>query len=368
MNLITELEKISLCPDFVTEEQEQRIIKLFNERVSEILKPHIIDVLWAEEGEGGPIFKPNEELCINDCNKRKTVLGYQITDSVKGVWAWISNEREPVWIKNLLGSNTSDGVINEITGQPIEVRRAEIFEDTDTIIAMPLQYENVLYGIYSIEWPRQESPPQQVLQVIESISESIARIRWKVEIFKDNQAQTSEAIKIFEKMLPKTRVDEIPEIESREVFIVHGHDEELKKKIVKLLEDCSLIPIVLSEQPDRGRTIVEKLEAHASVPYVVVLITPDDVGGLTKDALRGRARQNVILELGYFYGKLTRKRVCCLNMGVELPSDILGITYIPYDGDWEGKLKRELSEVFTDLPSEADKMSSLVHNELPLVR
>ena len=39
----------------------------------------------------------------------------------------------------------------------------------------------------------------------------------------------------------------------------------------------------------------------------------------------------MILEFGYFIGKLGRDRVCCLYKGdVELPSDMHGIVYIPF--------------------------------------
>jgi len=48
--------------------------------------------------------------------------------------------------------------------------------------------------------------------------------------------------------------------------------------------------------------------------------------------LEKRARQNVILEFGYFMGLLGRSRVCCLYMSnVELPSDMHGIAYIPFE-------------------------------------
>jgi predicted nucleotide-binding protein len=138
------------------------------------------------------------------------------------------------------------------------------------------------------------------------------------------------------------------ETELRKVFIVHGHDDGLKNEVALFLTRLSLIPIILHEQTGKGRTLIEKLEAHASVPYAVVLLTPDDLGGKELNSLNPRARQNVVLELGYFYGRLTREYVCCLNKGVEIPSDSLGIEYVPYDsaGAWKIKLARELSEAF----------------------
>jgi predicted nucleotide-binding protein len=100
----------------------------------------------------------------------------------------------------------------------------------------------------------------------------------------------------------------------KRVFIVHGHASEAKESLARFLERVGLEPIILHEQPNSGRTIIEKFEVYADVGFAVVLLTPDDVGA-PKDApteLKPRARQNVIAELGYFYGKLSRHRVCAL--------------------------------------------------------
>jgi predicted nucleotide-binding protein len=56
-----------------------------------------------------------------------------------------------------------------------------------------------------------------------------------------------------------------------------------------------------------------------------------------------RSRQNVILELGYFIGKLGRSSVCALHKGgVELPSDLHGLIWVPYEGDWKLALANEI--------------------------
>jgi predicted nucleotide-binding protein len=135
-------------------------------------------------------------------------------------------------------------------------------------------------------------------------------------------------------------------ITGQKVFIVHGRDEEAKSVVARFLSGCDLEAIILHEQPDRGRTIIEKFEQTADVAFAVVLITPDDEGRLKGDAdMHDRGRQNVILELGYFIGRLGRERVCSLVRGnVELPSDYAGVVYTPMDaaGAWKMLLAREL--------------------------
>ena len=134
---------------------------------------------------------------------------------------------------------------------------------------------------------------------------------------------------------------------SRKVFVVHGHDEGMKSSVARFLEKLDLHPIILHEQPNEGKTIIEKFEANADVAFAVVLISPDDEGNEKgkKDKLQSRARQNVILELGYFIGRLGRAHVCALQSGdIETPTDVLGVLYVPYDlnGGWKIQLVKEI--------------------------
>jgi predicted nucleotide-binding protein len=114
---------------------------------------------------------------------------------------------------------------------------------------------------------------------------------------------------------------DVPRVDTviHKVFIVHGHDDVSKNELASFLWRIGLEPIILHERPNGGRAIIEKFEKFAAdVRYAFVLLTPDDFGGdktSTRVAAYPRARQNVILEMGYFMGKLGRDRVCCLAKG-----------------------------------------------------
>ena len=143
-------------------------------------------------------------------------------------------------------------------------------------------------------------------------------------------------------------------INTNEIFIVHGRDEGAKETVARFLETLDLKPLILHEQANLGRTIIEKFEQHAEVGFVVALLTPDDVGAGKgeESTLNPRARQNVIFEFGYFIGKLSRKRVCALVKGnVEKPSDYDGVLYISLDdsGGWKMKLFKELRSAGFDI-------------------
>lgn len=132
-----------------------------------------------------------------------------------------------------------------------------------------------------------------------------------------------------------------------EVFIVHGHDDALKIEVARTLEQVGLKVTILHEKANEGLTIIQKFEKHAqNAGYAVVLMTPDDRGKANNETkYKDRARQNVILEWGYFVGKLGTNKVCAIYIeGIELPSDISGILYILYDkaGGWKVQLLKEL--------------------------
>jgi len=155
----------------------------------------------------------------------------------------------------------------------------------------------------------------------------------------------------------------------RQVFIVHGTDYYPVNELKAILEEAGLKPIVLHEQPSKGMTIIEKLEKYSDVGFTFIILTPDDFGvdkkeirkivgsfigkencsledyrnwikthskaGLIDEvmaSLKERARQNVVLEFGYFMGRLSREKICCLYKGdIELPSDMQGICYVHFN-------------------------------------
>jgi len=139
------------------------------------------------------------------------------------------------------------------------------------------------------------------------------------------------------------------------IFIVHGHDDKTKLELKNYIQNTLALgePIILHEQPDLGRTIIEKFEEVGSqVDLVFVLLTPDDIiiDHDKPNSEKRRARQNVIFELGYFYGKLQRRsgRILLLHKGpIEIPTDISGVVYIDIGRGIEAageKLRKELSE------------------------
>jgi predicted nucleotide-binding protein len=133
-------------------------------------------------------------------------------------------------------------------------------------------------------------------------------------------------------------IDEAKKEISRDIFIVHGHDGELKNELARFLEKLDFNPIILHERPDRGLTIIQKLQYEAAkVSFAFILHTPDDEGRKRdlNAPLQSRSRQNVVFEHGMFIGQFSASRVCAIvREGVEIPSDLTGVIYkfIPKGG------------------------------------
>lgn len=126
--------------------------------------------------------------------------------------------------------------------------------------------------------------------------------------------------------------------ENRKIFIVHGHDGEMKEKVARIIEKLKFEPVILSEQPNSGKTLIEKLECYSDVRFVIVIYSPDD--SMSDGELRGR--QNVVFEHGLFIGKLGRQNVMCVRQeSVVLPSDIKGVVYTSSD-EFQKEIVKEL--------------------------
>ena len=125
---------------------------------------------------------------------------------------------------------------------------------------------------------------------------------------------------------------------------------------------------ILAKQPVSGKTIVDEFAYYASrSDAAVVLFTPNDVAAAAVDpqgnrlkakAMRMRARQNVILEYGWFWGAIGRDRTLMLvREDLEVPSDLHGLRYIQYGTSPE--------EVLTQIREFIDSVRGSSHEPTP---
>lgn len=142
--------------------------------------------------------------------------------------------------------------------------------------------------------------------------------------------------------------------QSRKIFIVHGHDTNVRNEVELFVRSIGFEPIILCKRADKGNTIIEKIEHEAKdVCYAIVIYTPCDLGkDKNADELQPRARQNVVFEHGFMCAHLGRSRVCALlEVGVEQPGDLQGVIYKNLDpaGVWRYQIADEMKAVGLDV-------------------
>lgn len=161
------------------------------------------------------------------------------------------------------------------------------------------------------------------------------------------------------------------------VFIVHGHDENLLREVESFISSKDIKPVVLKRVLGPEESLFQKFKREGmEAKFAIVLVSPDDYGcskyelheqaeklGIGKLArlflvwaigypqFKFRARQNVIFELGFFYGSLSFENVFLLERkakGIrphfERPSDLGGVVWDQVDesGDWKESLSERL--------------------------
>jgi predicted nucleotide-binding protein len=191
---------------------------------------------------------------------------------------------------------------------------------------------------YVLSFDGYQTPSHEIRQGVERGKErSIALLQGETDALRESLA--------FSAPTP-TIPGAAPAVITDDIFVVHGRDEAAKTEVAHFIERAGLKAVILHQQPNEGKTIIEKFEKHGGASgFAVVIVTPDDVGGLNANDLKPRARQNVIGEMFWFAGGLGRDRVCALIKGeIEMPSDVAGVGYTPMDahGDWRTKLLQEL--------------------------
>ena len=139
------------------------------------------------------------------------------------------------------------------------------------------------------------------------------------------------------------------------IFLVHGRNDKVKLEVQHFLNKITPTPVtILHEQPNEGKTIIEKIEEFSKVGFGLVLYTPCDIGARKGDEmnLQARGRQNVVFEHGYLIAKLGRRNVCALVKGkIEIPNDISGVVYVPMDDHkaWKLEIAKELRNAGYDV-------------------
>ena len=124
-------------------------------------------------------------------------------------------------------------------------------------------------------------------------------------------------------------------LRSLPVMMVHGHDRAAVLEVKDFLRAKYpfVDPVMMALETLGGATLPEKFERLAAEARgAIAVLTPDDIGAAVNSGnSQARARQNVVLEIGWFWGRLGRSRCLLMSRGaLEMPSDLSGVDCLEY--------------------------------------
>jgi hypothetical protein len=140
----------------------------------------------------------------------------------------------------------------------------------------------------------------------------IVQLRRFAALLEDARPGATERARVGALPLQHCRIRALP------IMVVHGHDRMALLEVKDFLHTKFpyVNPVVMTIETLGAVSLPEKFETLASqVKGVIALLTPDDFATTMKDGAAlamPRARQNVILEIGWFWGRLGRRRCLAL--------------------------------------------------------
>lgn len=221
-----------------------------------------------------------------------------------------------------------------------------------------LQYQILDMNAYELESQVPETVAQilQLLSRIDAIGLGVGLDEKRLQDFAKVSAEGSGA-------RPKHNfeTESVDGSPNNSIFIVHGHDEDMLQIVRDYVSSLGVEPIVLRDESTEHTSLIQKFVDHGKkARFAVVLVSADDIGAglyqyddpeVRDRALQFRARQNVILELGFFYGLLHFEHVFVLEKkairnfpNFEWPSDLLGMPFnrLDEEGSWRELLTEKL--------------------------
>ena len=315
--MLNELEKLSLTLDTLTTTEAERILNAINKVFVNMLNPHIIDLIWKEEGRNGVILRPFTSSY--DTSRRGGAKPYQVGEGLTSIWTWVYRHRRPVWIENIKSQDLKKPVKNEATGEEIDPLYLNIFPDTDSILAIPLIFRDMTWGIYSIELPISGKFTQEILDLLERISKPIAVIIWKADTFVLNQRQTTDAVRLF--------TDSILEYGFQEMLTPYRSGFIARPFLLEFNSVENAINKILESRQIQARHYVSRQRAGIVIEDIMKQVRSSHFGIVD---ITG-CNPNVMAELGMFM--VLRKKFLILRRKddrMELPFDIRPYHFTEY--------------------------------------
>jgi predicted nucleotide-binding protein len=220
-------------------------------------------------------------------------------------------------------------------GQPRETQPKEA-QPRETITREVKSKEDPLIERPSIEKLMRKKVFKEILPKEKSLKEEPSK-------------EVPDKIKLLAEEPPATPVLNQRQLPVSNILLFHGHDEAAKESALGFIEKLRHRAIIVHEQSDGSRNIIEKFRQFPKIDFAIFLFTAGDIALPPDKPREGQASfiQNLLFEFGYVVGKLGQERVCVLyKERTEIPMDCSGVVCIPMDprGGWRLLVAREIKQ------------------------
>jgi predicted nucleotide-binding protein len=224
------------------------------------------------------------------------------------------------------------------------------------------EYNRLLNDVQSLGFYKSLKPVEPVAFSDQSFNSGFSDIE-KAKLREVVNASSALLKKVRLLLSPPSETKLNNKVRSNKVFVVYGKDNEISSDVIQTLQKLELEPIILHETSNSQTTVIEKIQDYPHVSFAVVILSPDDLAypkEETAEQAKYRASESVILELGYFLGKLGKQSVVAIynkQEDFEVPDYFSGVIWIEYKTGWYFQLIRELKECNFDV--DANKLGWL---------
>ena len=223
------------------------------------------------------------------------------------------------------------------------------------------EYNRLLKDVQSLGFYRSLKPVEPVPFSDQSFNSGFSDIE-KAKLREVSNTSSALLKKVRLLLYPPTETKLSKEVRSNKIFVVYGKEDEVSSDVIQTLHKLELEPIIIHEATSQ-KTVIDKIGEYPHVSFAVVVLSPDDLAypkEETAEQAKYRSSQDVILELGYFLGKLGNQNVVAIykkEEDFEVPNGFSGVIWIEYKTGWYFQLIRELKECSFDV--DANKLGWL---------
>lgn len=325
LQIIDTLRHLSLAVSDIGDDDVKRVANAISTRVCNATKASLVKLYWKESAVRGMILSPID--FINKTNSPNP-LKFQVDERPGGILSWVVHNRRTLWLEEI---QLISGKDQPLKGRAIRQQPPPVIDPAyddfrngpplQSMVTVPLFNEHgELSGLYSVEFLRSGVITPDLVEIVEMLGKSLARLLWECEVTSRNLYNTREAVDQF---VGSATITPFPlALDCKTCFIARPFKPEYER--VEQIVSASLRQKEIrarSYRPGLGQTVMEEVITQIRESHFGIV----DITG---------ANPNVMAELGMMMA-LPREMLLLRRRGDDTaaPFDIAHLPIYDYEVD-----------------------------------